>query len=205
MKDFSIIMALVDFIPVVLFAVAAIVLQRDLYNVMSKGAFALFAAGTINVIVAGAAKATYKLLYAMQLCDFKTLDNIFFPLQSVGFLLAGIGMVAMLRGEKKTTLRSVAPIPFLGTPIFVTCMVFGVLLIDVCLSILASKLQKKLLIGVFLLSFLLELTMGYLSSRDFAQAAINWCVQGINIGSQGLFLVGAMRLRKAGMEKLFEE
>ena len=84
-------------------------------------------------------------------------------------------------------------------------MVFGVLLIDVCLGILASKLQKKLLLGVFVLSFLLELTMGYLSSRDFTQAAINWCVQGINIGSQGLFLVGAMRLRKAGMEKLFEE
>ena len=46
MKQFSVWMALCDFIPVVFFAVAAVLLQRDLYNKMSKGAFALFAGGT---------------------------------------------------------------------------------------------------------------------------------------------------------------
>ena len=50
MKDYSVSMALVDFIPVILFAVAAVMLQRDLYFKMSKGAFALFAAGTIDII-----------------------------------------------------------------------------------------------------------------------------------------------------------
>lgn len=61
MNQFSVPMALVDFIPVILFAVSSIVLQRDLYNKMSKGAFALFAAGTIDIIAAGALKALYKL------------------------------------------------------------------------------------------------------------------------------------------------
>ena len=65
MKDFSIPMALADCVPVLLFAAAAILLMRDLYNKMSKGAFALFAAGTIDVICAGALKALYKLLYAL--------------------------------------------------------------------------------------------------------------------------------------------
>ena len=60
MKDFSIPMALADCVPVFLFAAAAILLMRDLYNKMSKGAFALFAAGTIDVTCAGALKATYK-------------------------------------------------------------------------------------------------------------------------------------------------
>ena len=45
MKEFSVGMALTDFVPVILFAIAAILLQRDLYAKMSKGAFALFAAG----------------------------------------------------------------------------------------------------------------------------------------------------------------
>lgn len=46
-------MALVDFIPVILFAISSVILQRDLYNKMSKGAFALFAAGTIDIAAAG--------------------------------------------------------------------------------------------------------------------------------------------------------
>ena len=65
MKEFSVSMAVVDFLPVILFAAASVLLQRDLYNKMSKGAFALFAAGTIDVICAGALKALYKLLYAL--------------------------------------------------------------------------------------------------------------------------------------------
>ncbi len=106
MNDFSIAMALVDYIPVVFFAIAAVILLRDMYNKMSKGAFALFAAGTIDIICAGGLKATYKLLYAAGICDFQALDHLFFPMQSIGFLLAGIGMVAVLndfeirKGEK---------------------------------------------------------------------------------------------------------
>ena len=40
--DFTVSMALVDYIPVICFAIAAVILLRDLYNKMSKGAFALF-------------------------------------------------------------------------------------------------------------------------------------------------------------------
>ena len=54
MKEFSVAMALVDFLPVLLFTVAGIILMRDLYNKISKGAFALFAAGIIDVTCAGA-------------------------------------------------------------------------------------------------------------------------------------------------------
>lgn len=76
MKNFSISMGIVDFIPVILFSIAAIMLQRDLYNKMSKGAFALFAVGTIDIICAGMAKALYKLLYGAGICDFKTLKSM---------------------------------------------------------------------------------------------------------------------------------
>ena len=51
MKDFSVSMALVDYIPVLLFATAGVILMRDLYSKMSKGAFALFAAGVIDVTI----------------------------------------------------------------------------------------------------------------------------------------------------------
>lgn len=91
MYNFTILMALVDYIPVIFFGIAAALLQWDLYNKMRKEAFALFAAGTINIFAAGFLKATWKLLYAAGICDFQALNTMFLPVQSIGFLLAGLG------------------------------------------------------------------------------------------------------------------
>lgn len=53
MNGITIPMAIMDFIPVCLFFAAALILQRDLYNKMVKGAFALLAAGSIMVLLSG--------------------------------------------------------------------------------------------------------------------------------------------------------
>lgn len=203
MKNFSIPMGIIDFIPVIFFTIAAIILQRELYNKMSKGAFALFAVGTIDIICAGIAKALYKLLYAAGICDFKVLSDIFFPVQSIGFLLAGIGILAMLlHRQKENAALSVVPPVFSGTVIFVSCMCIGLAMIYIALCIISVKLKKPLLIIVFVLSFLCSLTMGYLSSKDFAQSYMNWLAQVINIAGQGLFFYGVIVLHKAGLASL---
>lgn len=201
MKDFSIAMALVDYIPVLLFAAGSILLQRDLYNKMSKGAFALFSAGTFNVGAAGALKATYKLLYAAGICDFEPLNAMFFPVQSMGFLLAGIAIIAMIlhRQGNGVVALSVAPVVFKGTFLFVGCMVAGLALMDVGLCVLAVRIKKKTVIILYVISFLCSLCMGYLSSQDFAQASMNWIAEMINIIGQGCFLGGAVMLHKAGL------
>ncbi|SCY09669.1 hypothetical protein [Butyrivibrio sp. INlla14] len=203
MKNFSIPMGIIDFIPVIFFTIAAIILQRELYNKMSKGAFALFAVGTIDIICAGIAKALYKLLYAAGICDFKVLSDIFFPVQSIGFLLAGIGILAMLihRQGKNAALCVVPPV-FTGTAIFVSCMCIGLAMIYIALCIISVKLKRPLLIIVFVLSFLCSLTMGYLSSKDFAQSYMNWLAQVINIAGQGLFFYGVIAMHKAGLADL---
>ena len=203
MKDYSITMALVDYIPVICFAVAAVLLQRDLYNKMSKGAFALFAAGTINVSAAGLLKATYKLLYATQVCDFTPLNTMFFPVQSIGFLLAGIGVLAMLlfKQTSDTKLLSAAPVVWTGTFLFVGLMVAGLGCIDAGLSVFAVKLKKPRVILLFVLSFVCSLGMGYLSAQDFASAGMNWIAEGVNVVGQGSFLVGTLILHKNGLAK----
>lgn len=206
MKDFSIGMALVDYIPVILFAIASVIFQRDFYNKMSKGAFALFAAGTIDVFCAGALKATYKLLYAAGICDFQALTDMFFPVQAIGFLLAGAGIVAMLcyRQSSGTTNAAfaAAPVLFKGTFIFVALMVLGLAGMNVGFCVAGAKLKKPWTIALFVLSFLCCLSMGYLSSKDFAQASMNWIAQGINIIGQGSMLAGALILHKAGLKDL---
>ena len=202
-KDFSVGMALVDFIPVICFAIAAVILQRDLYNKMSKGAFALFAAGTINIVCAGALKATYKLLYAAGVCDFQALNNMFFPVQSIGFLLAGVGLIAVIccKQTKGAALAAVPPV-FSGTFVFVALMVAGLGLMDVALCILCVKLKQPKLIVFFVVSFICSLCMGYLSSQDFDKAFMNWLAEGINVIGQGAMLAGAWFMHKYGLAEL---
>lgn len=234
MKEFSVVMSLVDYIPVALFTVAAVMLMRDLYNKMSKGAFALFGAGTIDVVCAGFLKATYKLLYALGVCDFEPLSNVFFPMQSLGFMLAGIGMLALLCHKQTTTKQEakkhnktpiiillvvililvivtlchgnptagVAPTYFSGTFVFVTLMILGLGFMDVGLCILSKKLGKPALIALFVVSFFLSLCMGYLSSRDFNGALMNWIAEFVNTIGQGILLLGSVLLHKNGLDEL---
>jgi hypothetical protein len=191
-------MGLTDYVPVALFAVSMVLMQRDLYNKMPKYAFACFAAGTINIFIAGFMKATWKLLYAAGLCDFHVLNTMFMPAQSLGFLLAGLGIILMFTPRKKTAL-SVAPPIFTGTLLFIPMMVLGLAAICSCLSILAAKLKKKTLIVVFVLCFVCYMGMGYLASRDSSSAAMNWIEQGVNTVGQLLLLIGVSGLHRAGL------
>ena len=81
-------------------------------------------------------------------------------------------------------------------------MVAGLGMIDAVLCILAVKLKKPALIGLFLLSFICSLGMGYLSSRDFTKASMNWIAEGVNTGGQSCLLLGTILLRKNGLEEL---
>ena len=203
MKEFSVAMALVDYIPVALFTAAGVILMRDLYNEMSKGAFALLAAGLIDVACAGALKATYKLLYALGVCDFTPLSDMFFPVQSIGFLLAGLGVLAMLlHRQGRQTAYAVVPPVFKGTFVFVSLMVLGLGMLYAGLCALSAKLKKPALIALFLFSFVCSLGMGYLSTRDFAQASMNWIAQGVNVVGQGAMLAGVLLLHRGGLAAL---
>ena len=196
-------MALVDFVPVLLFAVAGVILMRDLYNKMSKGAFALFAAGLIDVVCAGALKAAYKLLYALGVCDFTPLSDMFFPVQSIGFLLAGVGILAMLvHRQGRAAALAVAPPVFRGTFVFVSLMVLGLGLLDAILCVLSSKVKKPVLCVLFLVSFVCSLGMGYLSTKDFAQASMNWIAEGVNVVGEGALLLGVVLLHRRGLASL---
>ena len=199
--DFTVPMALADFIPVILFAVTAVLLQRDLYNKMPKYAFACLAAGTINLFMAGFLKALWKLLYALGVCDFQVLNTLFLPTQSLGFLLAGFG-IAVIAFRRKKAVFAVAPPVFSGTFIFIGMMVLGFGTICAGLSVMAVRLKKKLPVVLFVLSFFCYLCMGYLASRNDNSAAANWIEQGINCLGQALLLTGVLILHRAGLNEM---
>lgn len=198
MYDFSIFMALVDYIPVLFFAAAAVLLLHDLYNKMVKGAYAAFAAGAINIFCAGFLKATWKLLYAANICDFHALNTIFLPLQSLGFLLAGAGLIGLFCKRNNKVLAA-APVVFSGTFVFIMMMVAGLGAICTGLCVLAAKMKKHWVMTLFILCFAASMGMGYMASHDSTSAIVNWIEQGINCAGQGTLLLGVLALHKGGL------
>ena len=194
--EFTVEMALVDYIPVAFFAIASIILMRDLFSKMSKLNFLIFALGVSGVTVAGACKATWKLLYAASGSDLVPfLNTMFFPTQSIGFLLAGIGLLAMLLFKKKATYG-------VNTFIFIGMMVAGLGVMDAILCVIAGKMKKPAIIAIFVLSFVCSLGMGYLSSKDFTDDLWNWIAEAINVVGQGSLLLGTYLLHKNGLKEL---
>ena len=200
MYNFTVPMALMDYVPVAFFAVTAVILLRDLYNKMFKGAYALLAAGSVNVFMAGFCKATWKLLYAASICDFVALEEMFMPVNSLGLLFVGLSLIGMLCWKRKDAMLSVVPVAFTSSMPFIMMMVVGLGGLCAGLSVLAAKMKKAPVMVLFILSFVCAMAMGYMSSQDSTQSWVNWVEQSINTVSQLCLMLGVIILHKAGMK-----
>ena len=201
MYNFTIPMALMDFVPVAFFGVSAVLLLRDLYNKMFKGAYALLAAGSVNVFLAGFCKALWKLLYAANICDFVALEEMFMPVNSIGLLFVGLSLIGMLLWKRKGAMLSVAPVPFVSSMPFIMMMVVGLGGMCAALSVIAAKMKRGKVMILFVLSFVCAMAMGYMSSQDSTQAWVNWAEQTINTVSQLCLMLGVIALHKAGLKE----
>ena len=200
MYNFTVPMALMDFVPVIFFGITAVLLLRDLYNKMFKGAYALLAAGAVNVFLAGFCKATWKLLYAANICDLKPFEQMFLPVNSMGLLFVGLALIIAVCRKGKGALLSAAPAAVGGSMLFIMMMVVGLGGMCAALSVLAGKLKKKGLTVLFVASFLLAMGMGFMSSQDATLAWVNWAEQSINTASQLCLMLGTLMLSKAGLK-----
>lgn len=206
MNGITVPMALVDFIPVALFFAAAVVLQRDLYNKMVKGAYALLAAGSILVLVSGIYKAGWKILYALNLCDFSALDISFFPMQAPGFLLVFCALAGMFtrfnkeKGKQSAMLMSVGVVPvYTSNVLFIVLQTIGCAGTQWCLFAVAKRMRKGKAMLLFVVSFVCMLGMGYLSAKFDDSSSMHWIAQTVNIVSQGALFAGVWILHKNGL------
>ena len=200
MYNFTVPMALMDYLPVVFFGVTAVLLLRDLYNKMFKGAYALLAAGSVNVFLAGFCKATWKLLYAANICDFVALEEMFMPVNSLGLLFVGLSLIGMLIWKRQSVMFSAAPVVFVSSMPFIMMMVVGLGGLCAGLSILSAKIKKGAVMILFILSFVCAMAMGYMSSQDSTLGWVNWAEQSINSVSQLCLMLGVIALHKAGLK-----
>ena len=195
----SIPMAIVDFIPVILFFIAMILVQRDVYFSLKKWGFSCLAAGSIMVFCAGLFKATHKILLACGVpdADISALNASFFPMQGTGFLLVFLGMLSPVFSKKERTLM--APV----TIVFLAGQIVGCAGMQAMLAIWAAKLKKPVAIVLFIVAFIAMLGMGYLSSKFDDSSSMHWIAQLTNIVSNGALLGGVVILHKSGLKEAF--
>jgi len=94
----SVLMAVVDFIPVVFFMFAMGAVIRIAYQRIGTVHFAVLTGGVFLGFFAGLAKCTWKLLYAFG-TDFVPLNTSFAIYQTVGFGMLAYGCVMLARNE----------------------------------------------------------------------------------------------------------
>lgn len=86
-KDFTLALALVDAIPVVLFGISMLIVAGRLQSI-------IFVIGASVITLAGCCKVMWKLILAIWKKNIAWLNRYFVPSQIIGFLLAAVGLVA---------------------------------------------------------------------------------------------------------------
>lgn len=198
MNGITVTMAIVDYIPVILFFIAAILLLSDLYSKLSKGYYTLLASGSIMVFMAGTLKATWKILYALQICDYQALDISFFPMQGIGFVLFFVGLLGMFSKKNDIKTMSVVPV-FVSNMPFIILQIIGCAGAQFVLVIKSLQIKKTNAALLFVVSFIFMLAMGYLSAKFDDSSTMHWIAQCTNIVSQGALLSGTVILHKHGL------
>ena len=89
MEEFTLALALVDFIPVIAFGVAIIMISLDFHS-------KLFLIGAIISLLAGLFKVLWKLILGTTKKDVKWLNKCFLPMQSGGWVIMLLGIICNL-------------------------------------------------------------------------------------------------------------
>lgn len=216
-EDYSLIMGLVDLLPVILFALAGCIIIKEMFNKLRKPFAVMVCSGVTLSLTAGLFKAIWKILLSLNVCDFYPFNVMFMPTQSLGFVLMGVGLLSLLFPIKKAKEEKANMIvwPLLiailaGTPAtqvdgniaFIAMLVIGEAMIATSLSYLAVKNKKWLCLVLFIISFIGLMIMGAMkplsTKMSLSVTEANWIEQSVNIVAQVSLLLGCYLLNKKG-------
>ena len=216
-EDYSLVMGIIDLVPVILFTLAGCIIIKVMFNVLKKPFAVMLCSGVTLSLTAGLFKAIWKILLSLNICDFYPFNVMFMPTQSLGFVLIGVGLISLLFDKQKrnenTAAISVLPLLFfavLATPAkqvdgsvaFIAMLVIGEIMIAITLCFLAVKNKKWLCLVLFIISFMGLMVMGAMkplsTKMNLTVTAANWIEESVNIIAQATLLVGCYLLNKVG-------
>jgi hypothetical protein len=178
----SYLMAIVDFIPVVLFMAAMAYVIKMAFGRIKTIYFAILTGGVFVSFMGGLAKCTWKLIYAHGV-DFVPLNTAFVLYQTAGFLLIAIGVFVLLLADIKQSKKSVGTVVASAStlPIFLIVGIIEVVTID------KPGFLWYIVMALFTVIYLVTLSVIAFRHRNFKSAFLFY-------GSM-IFMFGMVALR----------
>jgi hypothetical protein len=199
MSEFnSLSLALVDFIPSIVFVIGAYFLIKLVRRECGMPCTYIMLAGSSLVFLAGFFKATWKLLYITNTADIRFLSDSQFILLAPGFLLMLISAVWFSRLGKVTHPPLLAMVPW-KIP-FLIVMILGSLGMHGTLAYISFQRHMKLAAVGFIIAFLCVLGMGGMASGE-QTVMMQWIEESINSIGQIGFAVGCYLLYHVSVHK----
>ena len=228
MNGITLWMAFVDAIPVFIFLAAAITLMKDWreYN-DSAGItdYGFITAGALMLFGGAILKVAWKTLYALNVCDYYTLSESFFPMQTIGFVLMSMGVAGKV-SKKPTVFRGVfgtimlaifsglvclftdsakadwvpsgtEVLPYESHMPFLLGTFIGFMTLQILLMIVACKRKSKKYIIAFVLSAFFMIAEAVVGSIFDGSSNMHWAAQFIHIFAEIGLLIGARGIYKA--------
>ena len=109
-------------------------------------------------------------------------------------------LINMGKGKEKKpeteTVMTAVPVLITSKMLFVVFMVLGVIVSHAGYMVLALRNKRKTAAVMFLVSMVMMLGMGYLSSKDFTKASMNWIGEFVNLIGMLTLLAGTIDLHR---------
>ncbi len=210
MKDYTVALALFDYVPIAFTTLGMFWLCRsELFKNHSVRKLAILGAGLI--IGGGLLKATWKLIVASTGEHIVWMNNSLFILMAPGFTVLSFAL--FYRHSKYVSspilLTTAAVVPLIALIIFLTnpeqrLWFFWLLtIVTLANSAVIFMLSRagwntgdRMISILYILSFVGTLSLSGLARIPEQTAALQWIEESINAVAQGLFFLGSLRLNK---------
>lgn len=197
-------LALEDFVPVVLAAVGCFFLAEASGRAVPAVRRPAFAAVAV-LVIGGLCKSSWKLLVTMHPChDYEILEQLLFPLLSLGFAILGwavlsgragrvirlwpwiVGLAVAWLGAIAS--RNMKPLLF-ATAIASLVMAVGALM-------WAARIPDRLAVALFVVYLVGSLVLPPLGSKPNQSLGLQWAEQLVNTLCEAAFVLGAYLLMR---------
>ena len=191
-ENYTLSLALVDYLPSIAFGVGAYFLTRFGYSIKGKLGSGIMALGSCLVFIGGLSKATWKLLLVLYELDSRLFDDSLFILQAPGFCLMLIASITITRSRyiKSNKLPVIAlwKVPLLAVVTISSLGMYGTL------ASYSYRNHLRTAGWFFVLTIIIVLGMSGMASWGDQTIVRQWIEEGINTIGQLSFAMGSIIL-----------
>ena len=192
-EQYSIGLAMLDFVPNIAFFIGAIFLVRTAVLVKGRPCSRMIMAGALLIGLGGILKATWKMIYASGGPNIRMMSEIQFVLVAPGFLALLIAVILMAKTNPvKSTFPAILAMASWKFP-FLFLMTITSLGAQGILAYISFKRRALLAAAGFIVAFMGLLAMGGLASAQ-QSIGMQWVEESINSIGQIGFMIGCIFL-----------